>query len=51
MYGIGRVEQLNSIKRWNDAQIVNTLAAPIGVDVNGNILSLWIELYLLVFSL
>ena len=40
MYGVGRVEQLNSIKRWNDAQIVNTLAAPIGIDVNGNILSL-----------
>jgi S-DNA-T family DNA segregation ATPase FtsK/SpoIIIE len=37
---VGRIEQLNSINKWKTSQIVNTLAAPIGVDVNGNILSL-----------
>ena len=40
MNNVGTVEQLNSINRWKNSQIVNTLAAPIGVDANGNILSL-----------
>ncbi len=40
MYKVGKVEQLNSANRWKNSQIVNTLAAPIGVDTTGNILSL-----------
>ena len=40
MNNVGTVEQLNSINRWKNSQIVNTLAAPIGVDANGNILML-----------
>lgn len=40
MYNVGRVEQLNSGNRWKNAQIVNTLAAPIGIDSTGNILNL-----------
>jgi S-DNA-T family DNA segregation ATPase FtsK/SpoIIIE len=40
MNNVGKIEQLNSIKKWKTSQIVNTLAAPIGVDINGNILSL-----------
>ena len=36
MNNVGNVEQLNSIGRWKNSQIVNTLAAPIGVDANGN---------------
>ena len=40
MNNVGTVEQLNSVNRWKTSQIVNTLAAPIGVDANGNILLL-----------
>jgi len=40
MYNVGNVEQLNSFDRWKNSQIVNTLAAPIGIDSSGNILYL-----------
>ena len=40
MNNVGTVEQLNSINRWKTSPIVNSLAAPIGVDANGNILLL-----------
>lgn len=40
MYNVGTVEQLNSVGRWKNAQVINTLAAPIGYDANGNVLSL-----------
>ena len=40
MYGVGNLEQLNIINRWNTSSIVSSLAAPIGVDANGNILTL-----------
>ena len=40
MYGVGRVEQLNILKRWETSNIVNSLATPIGVDTNGNLLNL-----------
>ena len=40
MNNVGRVEQLNSVSRWKSSQIVNTLSAPIGIDSNGNVLSL-----------
>ena len=40
MYNVGKLEQLNIINRWKNSQVVNSLAAPIGIDSNGNILSL-----------
>ena len=40
MYGVGKVEQLNILQKWSSSNIVNSLAAPIGVDGNGNTLSL-----------
>lgn len=40
LYGVGNVEQLNSINRWKTSQVINTLAAPIGVDSSGNTISL-----------
>lgn len=40
MYGVGRVEQLNILNRWETSNIVNSLATPIGVDANGNLLNL-----------
>lgn len=40
MYGVGRVEQLNIVNRWQTSNIVNSLMTPIGVDVNGNLLNL-----------
>ena len=40
LYGVGNVEQLNSINRWKTSPIINTLSAPIGVDSIGNTLCL-----------
>lgn len=40
MYNVGRLEQLNILNRWKTSPIINSLAAPVGVDPNGNILNL-----------
>ena len=40
MYGVGKIEQLNILNRWKTSNITTTLAAPIGVDSKGNIISL-----------
>lgn len=40
MYGVGKVEHLNASKRWKEADVVNSLSAPVGVDGNGNIINL-----------
>ena len=40
MFGVGKIEQLNIIERWKNAPIASTLAAPIGVDSNNNIITL-----------
>ena len=40
MYNVGNVNQLNSNDRWRKSKIINSLAAPIGIDTTGNILSL-----------
>ena len=40
MYGVGRVEQLNILNRWQNSNIVNSLMTPVGVDANGNLLNL-----------
>ena len=40
MYNVGNVKQLNSINRWKNSQVTNSLAAPIGIDSNNNVLNL-----------
>ena len=35
MYGVGRVEHLNPLKRWADNNPVKSLAAPLGVGTDG----------------
>ncbi len=40
MFNVGNVNQLNSISRWKNSQVTNSLAAPIGIDPNNNVLNL-----------
>ena len=40
MYGVGKIEQLNIIEKWKNAPIASTLAAPVGIDSNNNVISL-----------
>ena len=40
MYGVGNVEQLNSLIKWKNDSIINSLAVPIGVDSFGNLINL-----------
>ncbi len=40
MYGIGKVEQLNILARWQMNNIVQTMSAPIGVDKNGSLIKI-----------
>ena len=40
MFGVGRIEQLNPLKRWKDNNPVSSLAAPIGVGEDGSLFSL-----------
>lgn len=40
MYDVGKVEQLNVLNKWKNANIVNSLAAPIGIDATGNLITL-----------
>ena len=40
MFGVGRVEHLNPLKRWTDNNPVKTLAAPVGVATDGQIFTL-----------
>lgn len=40
MYGVGKVEQLNSIFRWKMSNPTTTLAAPIGIDSYGMLFKL-----------
>ena len=40
MYDVGRIEQLNSIQRWKMNDTSRSLAAPIGIDSNGMLISL-----------
>lgn len=35
MFGVGRVEQLNALKRWRENNPVKTLAAPVGLGEDG----------------
>lgn len=36
MFGVGRVEHLNIIDRWNHSNPIKSLATPVGVGVDGN---------------
>ena len=40
MYGVGNVDQLNAALRWENSNPANSLAVPVGIDVNGNYVSL-----------
>lgn len=40
MFNVGNIEQLNIDQRWNNSNLYNSLATPLGIDVNGNILNL-----------
>lgn len=40
MYGVGKVEHLNPLKRWKDNNPVKSLAAPIGVGTDGQLFCL-----------
>lgn len=35
MFGVGRIEQLNPLKRWKENDPVKSLAAPVGVGADG----------------
>ena len=40
MYGVGRIEHLNPMKRWTENNPVNSLAVPVGVTADGNLFEL-----------
>lgn len=40
MYNVGKVEQLNSLNRWEANAPINSLQVPIGVDKQGNLFKL-----------
>ena len=37
MFGVGRIEQLNPLKRWQENNPVTSLAAPVGVSKDGSL--------------
>ena len=37
MYGVGKIEDLNILKRWSDSNPVKSLAAPIGIGTDGEL--------------
>lgn len=40
MFGVGRIEHLNLLKRWSENNPVKSLAAPVGVTTDGNLFEL-----------
>ena len=40
MYGVGNVQQLNSLDRWHSNNPVNTLAVPVGIDQQGELFNM-----------
>ena len=40
MYGVGRIEHLNILKRWQESNPVKTLAAPVGIATDGSLFNL-----------
>ncbi len=37
MFGVGKIEQLNPLKRWKENNPVKSLATPVGVDTEGEL--------------
>ena len=40
MFGVGNVQQLNTVNRWKNSNIINSLATPVGIDSSLNALYL-----------
>lgn len=40
MFGVGKVEHLNPLKRWADSNPIKSLAAPVGVGTDGKLFTL-----------
>ncbi len=40
MYGVGKIEQLNSLSRWTENDVTHTLQVPIGVNQSGDLFKL-----------
>ena len=40
MYGVGNVEQLNPLKRWEENNPIKSLSAPIGIATDGSLFTL-----------
>lgn len=40
MFGVGKIEELNSLKRWSDNDPIKSLAAPVGVGSDGELFML-----------
>ena len=40
MYGVGNVQQLNSLDRWHSNNPVNSLAVPVGIDQQGQLFNM-----------
>lgn len=40
MFGVGKVEHLNLLKRWADSDPTRSLAAPVGVGTDGELFML-----------
>ena len=40
MFGVGKVEHLNPLRRWQESNPIKTLAAPVGVATDGSIFNL-----------
>ncbi|MBQ6476961.1 MAG: type VII secretion protein EssC [Bacilli bacterium] len=40
MLNVGNVEQLNSVSRWKNSNVTNSLATPLGIDPTGSLLNL-----------
>lgn len=40
LFGVGNVEQLNSLEKWKMNDPINSLATPIGLSMNGNLFKL-----------
>ena len=40
MYGVGKIEHLNPLKRWKENNPINSLAAPIGIATDGSLFEL-----------
>ena len=40
MYGVGNIEQLNTLTRWKQNNPIASLSVPVGIDQNGNLFNM-----------